>query len=221
VWRQDPPVDTDITILTRGTGWKVYGTDYPEARDEPPAEREAPGPGRWVEARHLTAGDVLKAKNGERRIALGTELIVASGERVYNLWLDGPHNYAVGPSGLLVYNKGGQETAAGETSKAAESPVRVYGTLTLENYQGSYPGVRKRSGSPDLAQRLWLPGGLLGRGRSFKVRRIWPMMTGLPCRLCRRSTWNRPYGIPFTRQGTEQYRLVWNNGAHANCGFQL
>ena len=77
----------------------------PQPRDVPEDEQENTGSGRWVEARDLKIGDVLKDKSGKGMIITGIstrhEMTV-----VYNLAVDGCHSYAVHQNGILVHNKG-------------------------------------------------------------------------------------------------------------------
>lgn len=76
----------------------------PQARDIPGEDRVTTGPGRWVEARDLKEGDMLKVKNGESLII--TELTKRNEKtRVYNLNVANYHNYGVGINGILVHNK--------------------------------------------------------------------------------------------------------------------
>jgi hypothetical protein len=83
----------------------------PEPLDVPASDRGTVGPGRWVEAGYLKTGDVLKSRIGER-LVITKVLRHRENTLVYNIGIDGCHNYAVSPGGALVHNKGGQETAA-------------------------------------------------------------------------------------------------------------
>jgi len=80
----------------------------PLPQDIPKEEQETMGPGRWVEARDLKEGDLLKDKSD------GDLLITRLSSKqektqVYNLDVEGYHNYSVHQKGILVHNKGGEE----------------------------------------------------------------------------------------------------------------
>ena len=83
-------------------------TSRPLAQDVPKAEQRTVKTGRWVEARDLIIGDVLKARSGEDLIITG---LSSRSEKnvVYNLDVDGRHNYAIHRKGILVHNKGSME----------------------------------------------------------------------------------------------------------------
>jgi len=91
--------------------------------------------GRWVEARDLKPGDVLKAKGGEPAVITGISKDHQN-LRVFNLSMDGNHTYAVHERGILVHNK-----AATEGSDTEAQPVEVYGTLVLDHYEVSILGA--------------------------------------------------------------------------------
>jgi len=94
----------------------VSGVDLgsrPCSSDVPPIERKNETGGRWVEARDLREGDVLRARTGEHITAVN---IVSRDEvlTVYNLRVEGRHNYSVGAPGILVHNKGSGEPVYAE-----------------------------------------------------------------------------------------------------------
>ena len=60
--------------------------------------------GRWVEARDLKVGDVLKNKSGEVLNIIGISKQFEKTE-VYNLDVENHHNYAIDQKGILVHNK--------------------------------------------------------------------------------------------------------------------
>jgi len=80
----------------------------PLPQDVPKEETRITEQGRWVEARDLKEGDVLKDKSGN---GLMITSVSSRSEQtvVYNLDVDGCHNYAVHQNGILVHNKGGVE----------------------------------------------------------------------------------------------------------------
>lgn len=105
----------------------------------PEDEQQRSGPGRWVESRHLQAGDRLMTVDG---VELGiTELSIRdSTETVYHLEVEKYRNFAVADAGVLVHNGGKQEAASGAEEKA-EPLVEVYGIVDLENYEASILGA--------------------------------------------------------------------------------
>ena len=82
----------------------------PLPQDIPKEEQRTTGRGRWVEARDLNEGDVLKDKSGEGLIITGLSSRYEE-TVVYNLDVEGHHNYAVDQKGILVHNKGGKEVS--------------------------------------------------------------------------------------------------------------
>jgi ankyrin repeat protein len=111
----------------------------PLPHDVPKQEQRTPAPGRWVEARDLTEGDVLLDKSGGGLIVTGLSIRDENTE-VYNLEVEGFHNYAIHRMGILVHNKAGKEEAS-----EPESLVTVYGTVTLEHYEVSVLGAKAGS----------------------------------------------------------------------------
>jgi hypothetical protein len=82
--------------------------------------------GRWVEARHIRAGDLLLARSRGRTTVSGTSSRNETGE-MYFLEIDGFHNHAVGPGGILVHNGGNaQKTSAGPMEFMADHPFLFY-----------------------------------------------------------------------------------------------
>ena len=90
--------------------------------------------GRWVEARDLREGDVLKEISGKGLIVTG---LSSRQERVevFNLEVEGHHNYAVHKAGILVHNKGAAET------KVSSGGVRPHDSVTLKHYEVSILGA--------------------------------------------------------------------------------
>ena len=74
------------------------------------AERRSTPGGRWIEARSLQAGDVLRGFYGRH---YKVDRVVSSYQHstVYNLKVAELHTYAVGKEGILVHNKGEKEEA--------------------------------------------------------------------------------------------------------------
>lgn len=118
----------------------------PLPQDVPKEEQLMSANGRWVEARDLKEGDVLKDKSGEGLIISSLASRHEKTE-VYNLTVEGYHNYAVHQKGILVHNKGGAEAAA-----APEPLVTVYGTVTLKHYEVSILGAAAASALLDWLQ---------------------------------------------------------------------
>lgn len=77
--------------------------DRPAPDNIPQAELNLDGSGRWVHAVHLRVGDVLQTRtDGTVRIsALSRE---DREQRVYNLWVDEIHTYAVSTEEVVVHN---------------------------------------------------------------------------------------------------------------------
>jgi hypothetical protein len=106
--------------------------------------------GRWVEARDLTAGDVLDVlldKSGEG-LTITAVLSRHENTEAYNLEVEGYHNYAVHRKGILVHNKKGKEEVS-----APQSLVTVYGTVTLEHYEVSVLGAADASALMEWLQQ--------------------------------------------------------------------
>jgi hypothetical protein len=82
----------------------------PLPQDIPEEDQGVVGQGRWVEARDLKEGDVLRSKSGESMIITslsnGTERT-----KVYHLEVESNRNFAVHSTGILVHNKGNREYA--------------------------------------------------------------------------------------------------------------
>jgi ankyrin repeat protein len=103
----------------------------PLARDIPKEELREGGSGHWVEARDLKKGDLLQNRIGD---CLSISSLSRRNEKieVYNLSIEGSHNYAVYRKGILVHNKG----------VSSRSPhVTVYGTATIDNYEVNVLGA--------------------------------------------------------------------------------
>jgi intein/homing endonuclease len=107
-----------ITIHAGGDSFQATG-NHPfyvlrgQDLDSRPVPADVPGSGtgayeqgRWVEARDLRAGDVLMVKGGAGLLVGRVASRRESDTDVYNLDVDGPHNYAVHAEGILVHNKG-------------------------------------------------------------------------------------------------------------------
>lgn len=77
--------------------------ERPVAKDVPAEELAQVRGGRWVEARDLCVGDVLLTQN-QGRISITRLSSETRRDRVYNLWVDDVHTYAVGPRRIIVHN---------------------------------------------------------------------------------------------------------------------
>jgi hypothetical protein len=63
-------------------------------------------PGRWVNAIDLRVGDILFTRDG-RRVPVTNVSVRHVKMKVYNLQVEGLHNYTVGHTGILVHNSSG------------------------------------------------------------------------------------------------------------------
>ena len=59
--------------------------------------------GKWIEAKNLTPGDEIRSKDGNTIRVVKTEEVNAP-QYVYNLLVEGVHNFYVGNQGLLAHN---------------------------------------------------------------------------------------------------------------------
>lgn len=128
----------DVTIQATGNHpfYVLRGdrlASRPPPQDIPREELRMVEHGRWVEARDLKGGDVLQDRRGEGLIVT-TVSSRHEKMQVYNLNVEGYHNYAVHDRGVLVHNKGGSEAAPREV-------VKVYGRVTLDHYEVSILGA--------------------------------------------------------------------------------
>ena len=93
-------------VVDAAPGSRVL-TDRPLAIHHTGEDAHYVGPqgGRWVQARHLSQGDILLLKDGSSATVCG---LTVRTERtyVYNLSVERLHNYAVGASGVCVHNGG-------------------------------------------------------------------------------------------------------------------
>ena len=110
----------------------------PKPQEVPIAEQSNSGSGRWIEARHLEVGDLLKTKGGES-LTISSVSKRDETQEVYHLEVERYHNFAVHRSGILVHNGGKGESAS--EGAALEAPVRVYGNVILEHYEVSILGA--------------------------------------------------------------------------------
>jgi Ca-activated chloride channel family protein len=125
-----------VTIETGGTEiestgnhpfWVVKGKDLgkrPFAADVPLGDRRLTGKGRWVEARHLRPGDVLRGLNSEELTVISLSFSRKQAP-VYNLSVEDSHTDTVGQEGILVHNKGKAEKSveAYEEAEIVEEPL--------------------------------------------------------------------------------------------------
>ena len=108
--------------------------DRPLPREVPTEEQRPAQHGRWVEARDLRVGDLLKTKSSEDLVI--TDL---SNRRdrieVYSLDVDGHHNFALLRQGVLVHNKGEKERPPKGIEFLADHPflflIRDTGTKSI------------------------------------------------------------------------------------------
>jgi hypothetical protein len=133
------------TVTCTGTHawWVTKGQslhERPVPRDVPENEaiwREGINGGRWVAAQDLCVGDVLRLKNGEtcEVTALRT---YADSQRVYNLWVERVHTYAVGASGMLVHNNAEECVKALEAAAGASSKLLKISERNLQKVFGKH-----------------------------------------------------------------------------------
>ena len=124
--------DAEIKATGNHPFWVVKGKKIklrPFAADLTVAERPSTPSGRWIEARHLQAGDVLRGFYG-RHYKVDRVASSYQHSTVYNLKVAELHTYAVGKKGILVHNKGSKEEA-GPTSESAEVAVQPLQEQTL------------------------------------------------------------------------------------------
>ena len=113
----------------------------------------APAPGRWVEARHLRAGDILVSRSEGEAAILGLE---TRRDRlpVYHMEVSDHHTYAVSDSGIVVHNGDGSAKDGGGGAEArAGTSVTVYGQIDLGDYRTAILGAKE---SDELLS--WLQG---------------------------------------------------------------
>ncbi len=75
----------------------------------PAFESLSPINGRWVEARYLRRGDVLRSFDGSE-VNIQSVHIEERNETVYHLVVNGPHTYSVGNAGTIVHNGGSADS---------------------------------------------------------------------------------------------------------------
>jgi len=112
----------------------------PVPQDVPKEEQGTTEYGRWVEARDLRVGDVLKDRGGEGLMITALSSRQEKTE-VFNLEVEGYHNYAVHQKGILVHNKAGKAEEESESTPL----VTVYGKVILEHYEVSILGAADAS----------------------------------------------------------------------------
>jgi Ca-activated chloride channel family protein len=105
--------DAEIKATGNHPFWVVKGKKIklrPFAADLTVAERPSTPVGRWIEARSLQAGDVLRGIYG-RHYKVDRVASSYQHSTVYNLKVAELHTYAVGKEGILVHNKAEKEAA--------------------------------------------------------------------------------------------------------------
>jgi serpin B len=113
----------------------VRGADLESRRvpmDLSAGEAVSTNHGRWVETRDIRQGDVLLVTNGADRNG-ATAAVESTSSRntrgeVYFLEIEGFHNHAVGPLGILVHNGagGGPKCSAGPPEFVADHPFLFF-----------------------------------------------------------------------------------------------
>jgi hypothetical protein len=135
--------------------WVISGEDL-DRRPVPehcPAEvPNAAIPGRWVNAIDLRVGDILFTRDG-RRVPVTNVSARHVTTKVYNLQVEGLHNYAVGYSGILVHNSSGVPqpptvpNLAGMSRADAHIAIRQAGYTYHGTSAGGYVRYRHPSGA--------------------------------------------------------------------------
>ena len=106
----------------------------PTPEDVPDGEPVTLTQGRWVEARDLETGDVLYTARGRGLRITGLSVSEAD-ITVYNLAVEGLHNYAVCREGILVHNKGSAESESAGPGIGSDLLIKVHGHVTLEDFE--------------------------------------------------------------------------------------
>jgi len=99
--------DQQIMSTDNHPFWVVKGSNFrgrPLPADVPASELMSIDQGRWVEAKDLLAGDKLLLRSGETSSIESVDSQYQVAE-VFNLTIEGLHNYAVSSAGVLVHNK--------------------------------------------------------------------------------------------------------------------
>ncbi|MBN1425612.1 DUF2330 domain-containing protein [Candidatus Fermentibacteria bacterium] len=109
----------------------------PQPEDIPDAGRTATKYGRWVEARDLRAGDILRDTGGAGLVIAGLSRAHATTE-VFCLEIEHHHNCAVHRLGVLAHNGKASESSEEPATAAA---VTLYGNVVLEHYEVSVVGA--------------------------------------------------------------------------------
>ena len=153
--------------------WVVTGenlADRPAAQHVGPEESPLTNRGRWVDARDLRAGDLLRSRQG------GHTVVASISTRqeeltVYNIAVAGHRTYAVGRCGALVHNKTTDaEGGGGASSKPArggvvEQPRDAFGRFAPKSGNEVAPGSAAESAAWDaIAAKL---GWEVVRGRVY------------------------------------------------------
>jgi Ca-activated chloride channel family protein len=105
--------------------WVISGPELkqrPPSGDVPYSERGLTARGRWVEARHLMIGDVLRGIDN-KKLEVKNLIFSYTPITVYNLTVEDFNTYTVGYEGFLVHNK-----SKGE----AEEPMAEKAEIALE-----------------------------------------------------------------------------------------
>lgn len=87
--------------------WVVHGCSLesrPAVHELPSAASRATASGRWVEARHLRAGDTLRHGCGSTATLASVASRRETSKWVYNLEVSRTHTYTIGTSTVLVHN---------------------------------------------------------------------------------------------------------------------
>jgi hypothetical protein len=114
-------MDSDKIEATGNHPFFVLSGDRLDSRPVPAEVREEELEpefhGRWVEARDLKTGDVLKSFN-DNELTITNLMSRNEKAEVYHLVIESIHNYTVGQAGLLVHNEGDKESAAPSSGTA-------------------------------------------------------------------------------------------------------
>jgi hypothetical protein len=127
--------------------WVVEGDNLnirSKADDVPIEEQERLRGGHWVAAEELQTGDLLKLKDGRFLRIEGTTSRPTSSTLVYNITVEGCHNYAVGRIGVLVHNK----------ARRSLDPTRPAEEVLPGSLQREFPGEHLGKSLNDIKDAL-------------------------------------------------------------------
>jgi len=129
--------------------------------------------GEWKAAGDLNVGDHVVTMSGEATVEAVAVEKLSEAVTVYNLTVEGEHNYYVAENGVLVHNSCGEAGSTNEGGSkadvttglgydAGDTPVRIDGDWTENDMKQALLGHPPRGlGSPDIHHGGQMPGGAL------------------------------------------------------------